>query len=387
MTLRSSIILFTILLLSDSCVDRIEQDVTFDEKSILVVVGLITDQPGPYTVKLTWALGPNSVLSSPTPVLAKELRITDDLGNTEVMQTTDIGIFQTSPTGMRGTHGRSYTLNITLLDGTIYESSPQLMPLPVTMDSVYFEWGSKLNAIEEEEVGFHLYADAPAVEGQYLRWRFSGNYFAESFPQFNLFGNNCGSFPDQPPIPDPLPCSGYITTGERFGQQVMLGELRQVGPCTCCTCWASEVGRTAILTEDIKVVNNRYQHVSLAFIPFDAWRFGLGKYLARVELMSINEEAYNFWKVVNDQKEGSSSLFQPAVGKTRTNITAVNKKREALGLFYTAAVSKEIRFIDRTDAPEKLADPTIPPATNCVLWRSCTDVYFNSSFDKPSDWN
>jgi len=387
MALRIPILLLAVFLLSDSCVDRIEQDVAFEEKSILVVDGLITDQPGPYTIKLTWALGPNSVLSSPTPVLAKELKITDDLGNSEVLQTVDIGIFQTSPTGMRGVPGRYYTLSITLLDGTIYESSPQLMPPAVTLDSVYFEWGSMLNAIEEEEVGFHLYADARAVEGEYLRWRFSGNYFAESFPQFNLFGNNCGSFPDQPPIPDPLPCSGYITTGERFGQQVMLGELRQVGPCTCCTCWASEVGRTAILTEDIKVVNNRYERVPIAFIPFDPWRFGLGKYLARVELMSLNEEAYNFWKVVNDQKEGSSSLFQPAVGKTRTNITAVNKSREALGLFYTASVSKIVRFIEPADAPVDLREPDIPPPTNCVLWRACTDVYFNSSFTKPADWN
>ena len=51
--MKKSLVLFVGLLLIDSCVDRITIDINEDFAKDLVVDGLITDEPGPYTVKIS----------------------------------------------------------------------------------------------------------------------------------------------------------------------------------------------------------------------------------------------------------------------------------------------------------------------------------------------
>ena len=51
--MRGSIIIVMVSILLNSCVDRISISIPDADASQLVVDGLITDEPGPYTVKLT----------------------------------------------------------------------------------------------------------------------------------------------------------------------------------------------------------------------------------------------------------------------------------------------------------------------------------------------
>lgn len=71
---------FVIVLFGDSCIDRIEADVDAVDVGILVVDGLITDQPGPYTVKIFRAFAADENLQNEVPFPVRRVTIMDDLG-------------------------------------------------------------------------------------------------------------------------------------------------------------------------------------------------------------------------------------------------------------------------------------------------------------------
>ena len=65
--------------------------------------------------------------------------LSDDHGIREVLSEIDQGIYQTNPAGIRGIVGHVYTLQIELFDGRIYESKPDSLLSPGTLDSIYYD--------------------------------------------------------------------------------------------------------------------------------------------------------------------------------------------------------------------------------------------------------
>ncbi|MFN7330486.1 MAG: DUF4249 domain-containing protein, partial [Bacteroidota bacterium] len=81
--MKKILFLLGIIVLSDSCVERAD----FSAKEALaqlVVEGLITDESGPYTVKLSRARKPLD-FSATVTVSALRVTISDDAGNSEVL--------------------------------------------------------------------------------------------------------------------------------------------------------------------------------------------------------------------------------------------------------------------------------------------------------------
>jgi hypothetical protein len=85
-------------------------DVKLDEgQTLLAVDGWITDQPGPYTIRLTTTAPYFN--NAPAPrVQGAVVTITDNEGNSEVLQEKDPGNYVTST--LQGKIGNTYTLNI-----------------------------------------------------------------------------------------------------------------------------------------------------------------------------------------------------------------------------------------------------------------------------------
>jgi len=109
--------------------------------------------------------------------------------------------------------------------------------------------------------------------------------------------------------------------------------------------------------------------------------------MVKVEQMSLTREAYNYWKIFKDQKEGESSLFQPAFGKAQTNFTTSNPNLEVIGFFSASSISKKLLFLTSADAEVNVPPFDFdPPETNCALWRRCTDIFPNASTTQPEGW-
>jgi hypothetical protein len=120
--------------------------------------------------------------------------------------------------------------------------------------------------------------------------------------------------------------------------------------------------------------------VFLAQIPVEAFRF-YKKYYVEAEQLSVTDEVYEFWKLVEIQQKTSGDLFQPNVVQVKGNIRSINDADEPVfGIFGVSAVAGKTLFIDRyLDLPE----PVEPIDTLIV---DCRLYFDNSSNQKPPFW-
>lgn len=374
---KSISILLLLFLFTNACVDRLELQKVDSGQDIVVVDGVITDQPGPYTIKLFHASSIDDILNFSQPVLAQKVTILDDLGNSEVLQSRGGGIFETAPNGIRGEVGRKYHIKIELQDGTLVESIPDEMKSVENIDSIYFEWQSLLPISGPTVNGFRIFMDTKGVEGKenYLRWKFTGTYMVNSFPELNHALCNCCEMKGPP---KPFPCSGVEWTGFF---------LKTINPCSCCFCWVTDFETKPRLSDNQIITGGSFKKIEMGFVPFDQFTFSHNKYMVKIEQMSLSREAFDFWKVIKDQKEGINSLFQPAFGRIKTNIFSSTHDRMVSGIFYASAVKKKIIFITGEDAPISVPEfDIVPPETNCALWRPCNAIFPNSSTTPPPEW-
>ncbi len=362
---RGYTILFIVLLVA--CVDRIEIDALTDAPSQLVVEGFISNEPGPYTVRLFRSSKVEDVLSSATPFSARTVSISDNLGNSEVLTETSngSGIYVTRPNGIRGTIGRAYTLKIENRDGKIYESSRELIKPAGKVDSIYTEFESFKPQQGPTEYGYRVFMNSTGDDksDNYFRWRFKGTYRVETNPELHdtPFG--------QGRIPAPRPCSGYIYNGN----------LVQVGPCFCCTCWVSQPEKKPIVSDNQFVTGGKFNRIEVGFVPVNAFTF-FDKYMIEVKQLSLSKEAFEFWRIVQSQKEGASSLFQPPFGQAKTNIFPTNGGPEVLGIFYASAVARKIKFIKKSEVPVPVPNPS------AIIPEACNTTFDLASVTKPFDW-
>ncbi|HNP94283.1 MAG TPA: DUF4249 family protein [Cyclobacteriaceae bacterium] len=385
--MKKALLLFSVMLLIAACVDRLSIEGVAQEEGTLVVDGLITDSPGPYQVRLFRASVSDAILNNAKPVFAKEVSIFDDLGNAEVITYKEDGLYETAPDGIRGQPGRKYGVRIQLLDGTDYESQPDEMNPVGSIDSLYYKWETYKPLRGPEEYGFRIFVNAKGNQsGVQLRWRFSGTYVLETFPQFRKMNDaNCGSMP---PPPDPPPCSGWVYNLAVPGNRFAGGSLENVGECTCCICWVTQQEKKPTLSERVVVTDGTFEKVDVGYVPFDQWTFGEGKYMVKIEQMSLSSMAYDFWRVFKDQKDGSSSLFQPAFGRTKTNLYSTNSDSPVMGIFYAAAIRSKVMFLTADDAEVEVPQPSIEPKDNCVLWSDCQRLatFPNGLAYPPPEW-
>ncbi len=348
-----------------ACVDRIELDTIDQFDSQIVVDGFISDDPGPYTVKIFRTSKVDDNLRNALPFSAKEVSIFDNLGNTEVLEETVLGLYQTKPTGLRGMVGRVYTLRIENRDGTIYESTPELIRPSGSIDSIYHEFESFKPTAGPTEYGFRIFMDSQGEEdSNFFRWKFNGTYRVQTNPE--LHDIPCG----QARCPDPRPCSGYIFNGS----------LNKVGNCACCSCWVLQVEDSPIVSDNQFVQGGKFNKVEMGFVPMNEFTF-YDKYKVEIEQLSLSKAAFDFWRVIKSQKEGATSLFQPAFGQVKTNIFPTNGGPEVLGIFYAAAKARKTIFINRAAVPVPIPDPAVS------INEACDQVFSLASTVKPFDWD
>ncbi len=388
--MRSPLRLFVLIFLLTGCVDRLDVVQADQQEGILVVDGLITDAPGPYKVKLFRVSASDAILNNFEFIQARQVTIFDDAGTSEVLTRDEKGIYETDPNGIRGEVGRKYSIRIEMLDGLIFESEPDEMMPVGSVDSLYYTWESFVPLSGPTEYGFRVFLNATSQEQPRLRWRFTGTYEIESFPEFRKLNDaNCATGPPIPP-PEPPPCSGWRYIRNSLNNPFAGGTLEQFSEeCTCCICWIPDSGNGPHLSEDVFQSDNTYTEIEVGYVPFSEWTFGRGKYMVKAEQMSLSNTAFQFWKVFKDQKQGATSLFQPAFGKSRTNLYSTNSDEPVMGIFYASAVRSKVMFLTASDAPIKVPPYDFEPlSSNCVLWTDCRTLsaFPNGSNTPPPEW-
>ena len=379
------------LILVGACIDRIDIPAPTTLPADLVVDGMITDAPGPYTVKLTRGIRLDDMQYTGNPLHAKSVTLFDNSGNSEVMQETNTGVYKTQPGGMRGVIGREYFIRIETMDSHTYASVPDKIKPVGDLDTLYYEFEEKKDRDGFDQQGYRIFVDAaiPASDSTFMRWRFTGTYVVETMPQYKAKNAEGGC------VYAPLPCSGWAS---------VLGELKEgyawnpvtykyeyvIGlKCTCCRCWITPRDHDPVVKSARTQDNGRFNRLEVGYVPVNFYTF-YEKYQVKVSQMSLTRNAYDFWQNISQQRQAINSLFQPVTGKVQTNFTENGNPTTVQGIFQASAIKTRIIYLDKDTRKVNITPPVdcaIPPRAG-PMGESCLLAFPGSmaTLEKPEDW-
>jgi hypothetical protein len=302
MNIKKTISFILVVLMLSGCISQFIPQ-TSEDKEILVVEGLITDQPGQSLIKLS----KSKPLGGPTS--ARDLSgckvyVADDLGSQFTFTETAAGTY-TPSSGFNGTVGRLYTLHISLSaapGGTSYESLPmKMVPVP-PIDSVYYEHKT---ISEDKELGItaegcEVYLDTYDARNlcKYYRWE-----YAETW-EFML---------------------PYTVPNAK--------------------CWVSSNSDKINVKSCANLQENRIKRYPLNFVSNTSDRLRL-KYSILVNQYSLSEDEYQYWDKLQSLTQQVGGLYDIIPSSIPSNVYCLNDPAEkVLGYFSVSANSSKRIFI------------------------------------------
>jgi hypothetical protein len=307
--------LIALIVTSTACVDEYWPDLD-EYENLLVVDGMITNAPGPYTVKLS--LSSNVNYPRYIPLGGATIVIADHLGNKETLSETEEGTYSTSPSGIQGIIGRKYRIEITTADTNTYFSPFVEMKTPVGLDSVYALTETRPSQeLTHDLAGYQFYLDTKpaATNNNYFLWDLWATYqYKADFKIKYIFEGTLEPFPKSDSL---LTCWKTIKVQEIF---------------------TSETGSLAepiIIKFPLHFVTTETREVSI-------------RYSLLVNQYTLDSSDYEFWNSVRKQNEDQGGLYVNQPYQIRGNVFNPNNPEEpVLGNFTVAGFSEKRIFVDR----------------------------------------
>jgi hypothetical protein len=313
----------------------------------LVVDGMITTKPGPYTVKLsTTAKYTTGTEGTNFLVKGAKVSISDDMGYREELSEVSPGSYKTSSNGLQGQVGRTYTLHIET-EGRKYESKPELLRPTTSVENVYAEFKYEAPGVEE---GFYVYIDTkdPAETEDYYRWNWI--HYEREIYCFNEV---------VPPNTEPtiLNCCG---------------QCWNIVKCNGCVNIAS----------DVYTNGTSISRQLLAIAPYNSTL----RYFLYFEQYSLSRDAFKFWRGLEKQVNNVGGIFDAPPAVIRGNLFNIDDEEDiVLGFFGASDVKPGFINVDRTGIPKPPnSDPfIIPPSGPPPPCYPCIESSGRTAFTPP----
>jgi hypothetical protein len=292
------------LLFISSCITQFIPE-TDEDKDLLVVEGLITDQPGVNTVKLSKSL-PLGGKAALKPLKGCIVTLSDNIGNSFKFKETVTGTYVTDASQFRGRVGLLYTLHVTTASGTTYhnfESYPmEMKPVPA-IDSIFYKKitlrDQFANYSEAEGCQIYLNTYDPLNQCNFYRWEYSETW------EFRL---------------------PYFVPNNRCWISANSGEIN--------------VKSTVALSED------RIVSYPLKYISNSTDRLKV-KYSILVNQYSLNEPEFDYWEKLKNIGEQVGGLYDMIPAEVPSNLICLdNPDEKVLGFFSVSALSSKRIFIE-----------------------------------------
>jgi hypothetical protein len=303
---------------------------------------MITNEKPPYTVRLFTTGNFVSARYPPASlgVQGALVQISDDMGNSTILRPliNRPGVYQTMDTTFIGQVGLSYILTVAMPDGKIYQSQPEKLLAVPELEELKAEFIDI--ADRKMPSGYNVLVDTqdPVETANYYRWS----------------------------------AYGYV---RRETEGLIVG-----GTLCCNSCWLLISNNDVNIFSDANINGNRIQRRFALFAPF----YLRGKQYVEVSQYSLTREAYQFWKLLDEQQTRTGSLFDPQPAPIEGNMYNVEDESElALGYFSASAISRK-RLVIAGDTVTMFPDyekEFIP-----LGWRDCRLTYPNSTFYPPESW-
>jgi hypothetical protein len=296
------ILSFLLILSVSGCVVPYIPEIS-DKEELIVVQGLITDQPGVNTIKLSKSrpLWNRETLANLKGCL---VWITDNEGNSDTLkETLTEGVYITNQAKFRGQIGRTYVLHVKTnkaFGRLSYESMAMKMnPVP-PVDSVYyvkevFDLGQK----STEGCRIFLNTHDPYNQCRFYRWKYTETW------EFHLPYN----------VPNRV-------------------------------CWISAESREIFIKNAAILGENRVNGFPLVTIENPVDRLSI-KYSILVNQYSLNEDEYIYWERFRNMAEQTGGLYDIIPAPVPNNIFCLEDPSEkTLGYFSVSAISSKRIFIE-----------------------------------------
>ncbi|REC47491.1 DUF4249 domain-containing protein [Chryseobacterium pennipullorum] len=188
--MKNTFLIILSLFAVTSCQKEIDLDLE-DQSGKIVIEGNVTDQAGPYVVKITKSV-PFTQPNQYPAVTGAQVVLSDNTGQTETLHYIGDGQYQT--TAFVGASGRTYTLKIQA-EGQQY-TAQSTMPEPVDFEGLAqdsFKFGDKISYTL-----LPIFTD-PSVLGNRYLFSFTVNNLSKKY--INVFSDNLNNgLPNQRPL-------------------------------------------------------------------------------------------------------------------------------------------------------------------------------------------
>ena len=296
----------------------------------------ITDKPGPFRARLTksGSVYNNQVEYKPEPVSGASVYITDDKGNDFHLFQGLNGWYETIDKCLQGTPGDTYTLHIINEEGSLFESTPQLMMDVTPIDSLYFE-ESQHTRFEGENVEteewLDIFLDTHNQDGliNYFKWEFEETW------EFNM--------------PE------YISLSKR-GDSPVCVYMAEPGGAAFMTwvtippeqfhCWTTELSRSVLVKSTADNQVGEIKRFRLTTIAPENDRLSI-RYSILVRQYILNKELYNYFRKLGNLNETNGGMYDKMPSPLYGNIHSVSGTKEVLGYFLVSAVKTKRIFINK----------------------------------------
>jgi hypothetical protein len=271
-----------------------------ENKELLVVEGLLTDQNRTNAIKLSRSLPLGKPLVR-KPVRAAVVTITDDKGSITTLKENLPGIYMTDSTKFRGKVGSRYSLTITIKNVTYSTDYIEMKPVP-PINTLGYE-KVVITASDEEmyvEEGCKIILDSYDPTGKCLYYRWD-----------------------------------YVETYEYTVPYEVINKV----------CWVTERS-DRILIKNTSIYNQaRVSKYPVTFITNKSDKLK-ERYSIQVSQYSLNEPEFDFWERVQNISQNIGGLHDITPMAIPSNIRCNTfPEEQVLGYFSVSAVSQKRLFI------------------------------------------
>ncbi|MCX2741330.1 DUF4249 domain-containing protein [Pontibacter anaerobius] len=310
------IIPFLLLLLLASCIDPLDFEHKNQQKH-LVIEGSFTNNPEHNYVKLSYSKPYGDAYMEYDTLATVYITSGDGAAKYDFLyDSVTSRYYPVAGAAAFGEPGKKYMLHVAIGD-SLYLSPWITMPQPIPVEKINLEMDEQMFAFkgDKEKVrypGYRVLVDYqdPAGERNFMRWSFVVNYEVSTQPWYYI--NDDGK-------PAPKDC--------------------------CAKCLITEKLDKFKVVDDRLTDGNKVNNQEVLFMPFHRY-FGV-KHKLKVFQYAVTEEAYNFYRILEQQKESTGTVFDPPPAQVVGNMyNARNENEQVLGFFGVSAVTeKEITVL------------------------------------------
>ena len=289
-----------------------------------VVEGMITNEPGPYIVKLSRSLSVYDM--DYEPISGAIIKIYDNLDNEVSLKEIEDGVYSTNKYGIRGIVGRKYRISV-IIGEIEYQSEFEELKEPIGIDSVYAKVESRV--IKGKNIsGVQFYINTKSFDkiNSYFLWKpiETYEYKASLAPNFIHYGPHRGN-------------------------------IIEIISNPANTCWhTKKINNILIYTTEL-IKSDFVNSFALNYVDNKTKKL-TERYSLLVNQYSISKANYEYWNNIKKQNIDNESFYSKQPFQIIGNLVNTDNSKEIiLGYFMVAGVSKKRIFINR---PQMIFDLT-----------------------------